>query len=180
MLMEMFMRENGRKIKLMELANTIILMELSMRDSGRKISSMERVQRLGQMVQVTQEIMLMAKRMAMACSYGQMDLHIMASFWIIIFTGKAITFGLIRGNTRVIGLIIKCMVLDSSVGLMGECTMENTLMIKSKAMVSLTGQMAGNMKAIGIMENNMDREFIIIQKAKLKKVNGKRARESDG
>jgi hypothetical protein len=65
-------------------------------------------------------------------------------------------------------------------GLMVENTMENISMIKSKVMVFSHGQMEGNMKVIGIMENNMDREFITLQKGRQRRVNGKMEKELDG
>lgn len=49
MQMEMFTKESGKMIKLMGMANICILMELSMRDTGKRINNMEKVKKHGQM-----------------------------------------------------------------------------------------------------------------------------------
>jgi len=53
-------------------------------------------------------------------------------------------------------------------------------MIRKKVMGYLIGLMAGNTKAIGIMESSMVREFIITLRVRLKGENGRKERESDG
>jgi len=64
--------------------------------------------------------------MALVCFYGQMALHTMVNSRITISTARVITFGLIRGSTRETGLIIRCMVLGCSAGLMAEFIMVST------------------------------------------------------
>jgi hypothetical protein len=68
----------------------------------------------------------------------------------------------------------------SLLGQMEENMMENISMIKSKAMVYLHGLMEENMKVIGTMENNMDRESIILLKVRQRRVNGKMEKELNG
>lgn len=90
------------------------------------------------------------------------------------------TRGQIKDNITENGLIIKCMAEEFSLGLMEESMMENIMMTRNKVMVFLPGQMVVNMKATGKMVNNMVKDYITQPKARLKKVNGKRERESSG
>jgi hypothetical protein len=65
-------------------------------------------------------------------------------------------------------------------GLMVGCMMGSTMMIKSKDKEFSYGQMEGNMMVNGLMVSNMVREYIILQKGKLRKENGKKEKELDG
>ena len=58
----------------------------------------------------------------------------------------------------VIGLIIKCMVGEFSLGKITENMRGTIIWIKRKGMEFLVGQMEGNMKGNGRMENNMVKE----------------------
>ena len=88
--------------------------------------------------------------------------------------------GLIRDNTMVNGLIIKCMEEEFSHGLTVESTMESIMMTKSKDMEYLLGQMVADMRDIGKMENNTAKVYIIQQRVKPNVENGKKAKELDG
>jgi hypothetical protein len=67
------------------------------------------------------------------------------------------------------GLIIKCQEKENLNGQMGGNIKDTIKMIKKKDMESLNGQMEENIKAIGFMENNMERVNFIIQKRKFGK-----------
>ena len=58
MLMEMFILENGNKIKLMDMENIHILMERSMKECGKMICNMVQVLKIGLMEANIKEIML--------------------------------------------------------------------------------------------------------------------------
>ncbi len=70
MLMVIFMRVNGLKIKLMDLEHTHIVMGLNMLDSGRMIYSMEKEKKIGLMEQIMKAIINLAKNMVMV-NYSQ-------------------------------------------------------------------------------------------------------------
>ena len=61
----------GKMTRLMALEFIVILMELGIRDTGRKISNMDRALKPGQMVQAIKEIMLKVARTEKAASHGQ-------------------------------------------------------------------------------------------------------------
>lgn len=65
MLMVMFIMVNGKMIKPMEVANTLIQMELSTKDNGSLINSMVKEKSIGLMVPNTLEIIGTAKKKAM-------------------------------------------------------------------------------------------------------------------
>lgn len=65
MLMVMFIMVNGKMIKPMEVANTLIQMELSTKDNGSLISSMVKEKSIGLMVPNTLEIIGTAKKKVM-------------------------------------------------------------------------------------------------------------------
>ena len=69
------------------------------------------------------------------------------------------------------------MVREYLLGQMVDLMQENTLTTKSKDMVYSLGLMAENMKANGTMESNMEKEFTLLAKMKLKMVNGKMVKE---
>ena len=56
----------------------------------------------------------------------------------------------------------------------------NISMIRKKAKVSFSGQMAENTRETGRMENSMDLVFTLLPQAKLKGESGMKARESHG
>ena len=72
------------------------------------------------------------------------------------------------------------MARECSLGLMVEGMKENTMMIKNKDLDYLRGQMGEDMRAIGKMENNMEKELTTLVKAKSKKENGRKEKELNG
>ena len=66
---------------------------------------------------------------------------------------KVPTPGQMAEFTMVTGNKIKCMVEESSLGLMVVNMKENTSMTRNKAMVSFIGQMVASMMGIGCLES---------------------------
>ncbi len=60
-------------------------------------------------------------------------------------------------HTKVNGRTIICMGMDNTLGVMAGNTMGSTIWIKNMAMASIIGPMEGDMKAIGEMENSMEK-----------------------
>jgi len=83
-------------------------------------------------------------------------------------------------STKESGKTIKWMVSECLLGLMEKGTRENLLMIKDMARVFSSGQMAENTMEIGKLESSMVLVSTIIMKEKLKKENGKKAKERIG
>jgi hypothetical protein len=75
--MVMFTTVNGKMIKPMEVANTLIQMELSMKDNGSLISSMVKEKSIGLMVPNTLEIIGTEKKKVMGNFVGLIILLIM-------------------------------------------------------------------------------------------------------
>lgn len=59
---------------------------------------------------------------------------------------------------KVLGKTITCMVKEPTLGAMAENTRANTSWIKSMAMVSISGPMEEGTRAIGRVENSMEKE----------------------
>lgn len=79
-----------------------------------------------------------------------------------------------------IGKKIKCTGKDITPGLTVECMMVTMLKIKNKDLELMCGQMERNSKETGKMDNNMEKEFLLILKAKLVEVLGKMVNEVNG
>jgi hypothetical protein len=69
------------------------------------------------------------------------------------------TLGQTVENMRESGATTKCMAVEHSNGQMAESTLESTWMTKSKATESSFGQMVEVTREIGLMANNMVKEF---------------------
>ena len=112
------------------------------------------------MVQSMKVIMNMEKSMEPVLSNGPIAPNILVNFITIIYMERGSILGVMEEDMKENGKTTKCMVKEHSLGLMVGNTLENTSMIKSKAMVSLFGLMEDHTKGIGLMENNMEREFM--------------------
>lgn len=88
--------------------------------------------------------------------------------------------GLMVENIKVIGRIIKWTDMVHLLGQMVENMKEIMLRIKSTDMESSNGQIRESIKETGLMENNMEKDHILMLKDKRKRVNGLRVKESDG
>ena len=80
---------------------------------------------------------------------GTMAINSMVSFMRIIFMGREPIHGKMVAGIRAIGIRIRCMGMDSLLGLMEECTKANTLMIIRKDEASSNGRMVELMMVIG-------------------------------
>ena len=81
---------------------------------------------------------------------------------------------------KVLGRIIKCMEKVNLFGQIEGLMKENIAMIKSMDMASFNGLTKEDMKVIGLMESNMEKEFTLQLQGNQKKENGKMERELDG
>ena len=88
--------------------------------------------------------------------------------------------GLITEDMKVSGSTIKCTAREYSHGLTEENMKVTTLMTKKKVVVFSYGQMEESTMESGSTESNTVSESITLQRVKLRKENGKKARESDG
>ena len=86
------------------------------------------------------------------------------------------TSGLTTDATRANGKTTRCMVKEYSPGLTAGCTRVTTMMIKNKVEVFSRGPMAGNTTENGLMENNMEKEFTILQKERSSAANGEKVK----
>jgi len=93
---------------------------------------------------------------------------------------KASICGQMAANMKVIGNLIRCMVMGHLHGQMVENTWVSTSMIERMAMASSFGQMVDLTKVIGKMGNNMEKVCMSHHKALRNMENGRRARDIDG
>ena len=63
MLMEIFMKDNGKMIKLMEKEFILMLMEQCMKENGKMINSMDLEQKTGLIMLIMKEHIVKAKNM---------------------------------------------------------------------------------------------------------------------
>lgn len=108
MLMGMFMRDNGKMIKLMDRVNTLMPMEQSTMVIGLMINNMDMELNHGQMVLGTKENTLMERKKARVHSTLLMDLCLLVTLKVMRSTDSVLMNGLMERNTKVIGLITRC------------------------------------------------------------------------
>merc|ERR1712007_202272 len=130
-------------------------MAQSMMGNGLQISRKEWVLKRGQTVQSIMVTTSKAASREKEPSIGPMVQSTTVNSVIIIFMAMAITYGVINVSTMVSGSEIRCMVLAFSLGLMGELMKGGTLMTKSMATVSSGGLMGACMMVNGKQESNM-------------------------
>ena len=104
--------------KLMEEEYTSTWMELSIRESGEKTSSMGMGLKHGQMVLGTMGITNMGRNMEQGLLSGLTTHNTLESFITIIFMGRECILGVMAGNMKENGEIIKCMEKEPSHGQM--------------------------------------------------------------
>ena len=71
---EIFLKENGRMIKQMDMVFIFIKMVLNMKENGRMIYSMEKERKYGQIIQCMKDFIMKVRNMAKAYISGKMDL----------------------------------------------------------------------------------------------------------
>jgi hypothetical protein len=74
--MEIFMKVNGKRIKLMDMESTFIQMERDIKDIGRKIIKMVVVFKNGQIIVNTKDNIKLERRMVKDFMYGLMEVPI--------------------------------------------------------------------------------------------------------
>jgi len=179
-LMAMSMKASGLTIRLTVVAPTFTWTALNIPVSGEKTNSMDSALKLGLMVQSTKVTTSMERSMAPVLLNGLTDPCISASFITIIFTERASTHGPMAVSMKANGETTKCTEKELSPGPTGESMWVSTLMIKSKAMVNLSGPMEDAIRATGKVVNNMVKVFTSRVRVMKSMENGKMERESDG
>ena len=174
---EIIMKVNGRTIRPMDSENIHIQMVQNMKVFGLMINSMGRVKKSGRMVLNMKETINMVKKTDSVNFYGLICRLIKEISTIIISMVTENISGLTEENTQATGYATKCMEKDFSLGKMAESIKEIIMMIRSKAMVYLLGQMEDNMTDNGIMENKTEWEYTTIPDLKFVMVSGKMERE---
>ena len=124
--------------------------------------------------------MSMGRNMEQGPSSGQITRSILVSSITITSTGKGFTHGVMAGDMKVSGRTTRCMGKEPLLGPTAESMLESTLMIKSKAMGSLSGLMEDHIRETGIMENNMAKVSMLLHRELRSMESGKRAKGSDG
>lgn len=77
---------------------------------------------------------------------------------------------MMEDNSKVNGLTIKCMVMESLLGLMEKVTKVSTLKMKNKAKADSIMEMDRFIKATGLKEDSMEEESLEIKVVKYTKV----------
>merc|ERR1712070_562295 len=146
-----FTSDNGKTIRLTDLAITLTLMVPSTRESGLRISSMAMVERNGLMELIMKGSISQARKMVMESSSGQTTHHIKVTSWTITFTDMALTSGLMGGNILETGRSTRCMALVSSHGPMEEGTKESIMTTRNREEECSHGLTAGSTTDCGRM-----------------------------
>lgn len=123
--MVMSMRVTGRTTRRTAEEYTLMLMEADMKESGSKTSNMDSVLRDGLMVPHTRDNTFRERSTAMESSLGLIIAHTPATFMITTFT-----------------------VVESTSGLMAECSLGSGGTTRWRATGPLHGLMAGGMSEI--------------------------------
>ena len=177
--MEMYMKVNGKMIKLRDKAFILTEMERSMRVCGKVINSTDSAKKYGQTVLNIKEITFKGKNTELANSGGQMGLYTKEIFSITIFTDKELINGAMADSMKANGDKIECIIEVYSNGQMVDNILVSTLMIKKKDMESFDGPGEEVTEATGEKENSTDMEYTP-EMAHKEKVNGKTGQELDG
>lgn len=101
--MKMFMREDGKMTRLMDMECTIMQMEQGTRENGKKTSSKDLERKCGQMVLVTGVSIGMGRRKDRESSVGQMEAAMWESLRTTTSMEEAFTSGVMRGHSRETG-----------------------------------------------------------------------------
>ena len=104
---------------------------------------------------------------------GLMEARIKEIFMKTIFMVGVFIVGLMEEYITGLGNAIKCMDMESSRGPMVENMKESMLMTKNKEKECFNGLMEGSILVVGIMGNNMVREFIFLRVVMKEKESGR-------
>ena len=127
--MAMFMKENGRMIKLMGKECTPMLMDQDTRVTGVRTSNTDKELRNGQMVLLTKVNTTRVKSMEEALLHGLTNPHLPVSSKTTILMVMVFMSGLMAECTRETGRITRWKGMVHSHGPMADSTLENMLMI---------------------------------------------------
>ena len=124
-------------------------MELSIEVLGKKINSMERVLRLGLMVHLTMDIILMERSMDLVNLLGLTRVSTTGTLKKTILKAMASMSGPMEGSSMENGKTTKWMAMVNVTGLMSVDTSANILMTRSKDTVFSTGLMVASTMVLG-------------------------------
>ena len=167
-------------IRLMVLETIYILMDLLMKENGKKINSMGLGKKFGQMVLSLKETIQKGKSKAQVLFYGLMAAITLESFMITISMALEFINGQMEEYLKGLGKTTRCMEVDYLLGLMVESMKELTQMTKKKVMVYLDGPMADSMQELGKEENNTVKGSIFLQMELKEKECGLKEKEQLG
>lgn len=151
-----------------------------MKELGTMTNNMDTAQKPGWMARTMKASTCSARKTAMGSSNGPIAVNSMENSGKTTLTGKALISGAMEESTQVSGKTIKCMAKDCLSGPMAGSTWESTSMTPRRATGRLNGPMAGSMKAIELMANRREGEFILVVVGKDVKVNGGKAKGFTG
>jgi hypothetical protein len=134
---------------------------------------MEMDMKHGLMVQATRVPIKMVKSMDKVFLLGQTDPLTTAVLWTTILKVTVFTIGKMVEFSKVNGLTIKCMELESLIGQMVEDMKVSTKMTRKKGRVYSSGQMDVNMTGNGLTVNKMVSVSTQLQTESKEQENGK-------
>ena len=141
MLMAMFMRENGLKIKQIVLGLIHILMELNILDIEKMISNMVMAPKLDRMGLNMQETMNMEKSMGKEYFHDQITAFTKENLETIVFTDMELTNEVTEENLLASENLTKWTEKEFSHETMDEATQESTQQTEKKVEEYLADQM---------------------------------------
>ena len=137
------------------------------------IFSMDQVEKPGQMVPFTQEVIKMDTNTAQGSLNGQTIVHIQVNSAITISMEQVHISGAMVVNIVDNGATTRCMEQVNFHGLMGDSMKVSIQMTVKKAKVCFIGQMEKNMMGNGLMESSMVQDITYLEKEIVEKGSGK-------
>ncbi len=180
MLMVIFIKENGWRIRRVDVALIHIRMGLNMLGIGRMISRMDMESKSGLMDQSMRDNTRMALKPARASSNLSIKAIIKANFLTMRSTAKASMSGTRIDSIKVNGNIIECTAKVKLFGSTGAAIKDSISMIRNMALAHSYGQMEEDISDIGKMVNNMDGENITYKMVRRKSASGFKAKRLNG
>jgi len=178
MLMEIFMRVNGKMIRLLALESIYIQsLRLNMKDTGKMIRCTVQESKSTQTVTNMKECLNKGKDVGKEHTTFQMVKFTKVNGTTEKLKALEYVNGLMEKLMKVIGLIIRKMVWVFSNGLMGVNIVDTIEMIKNMVKVHMFGQMVENISVNGKMINVMEKVNMSLVKNKVKKASGKKMYE---
>ena len=151
-----------------------------MKGNGKKTDKMEMVLRHGLTVHDMKVNTDKVKSMVKVTLFGQMDLDTMENSLTTTFREQEFMSGLMADDSKGLGKTTKWTEKEFLTGQIKGGMQENIKTIKKKATVTSLGQTDDNIKAVGSMENSMEKEYTSHQQEKSEKDFGKMESEQNG